>query len=101
MRKMCDCYRLLYFQHHMTASCLETTSSPHNLGAIRDSGSSSISGRRAILQNCAPDRRSHPAAGPFLGVGVLLEVMDRVAVVQTPDTIHQLTVVLERCQLPT
>lgn len=65
----------------MAASYLETTSGPHNLGAIRDGGSNGIGGRGTILQNRAPDRRSYPAAGPLLGIGILLEVMDRVTVV--------------------
>lgn len=101
MHKKCAIVSIIIFSaSHGRVVFKDPTSGSHNLGAIRDSGSSDVGGRRAILQNCAPDRRSHPAAGPFFGVGVLLEVVNRVAIVQTPDTIHQLAVILERCQLP-
>lgn len=80
-------------------------SGSHNLGGFRGGGGSGVSDRGLVLQNGVPYRRDHPTASPtanpLLGVGVLLKVMHRIAIVQAPDAVHQLTIVLKRCQFPT
>lgn len=84
----------------MAASRLEAISGPYNPGGFRGGGGSGVGDRGLVLENGAPDHRGHPTAGPLLGVGVLLKVVDRVAIVQAPDAVHQLAVVLKRRQFP-
>lgn len=59
-----------------------------------------VRGGRMVFENRSPDRHERPEH-PFIAIGVLLEVVDRIAIVKSPDAVHQFAIVFHRRQLPT
>lgn len=81
--------------------CSEAVAVPYKLGILRGGrGGGDRIGDWGMAIHGPPDRREHPGH-PFGGVGVLFEIVHRITIVQSPDAVHELAIVLQRGQLPT